>query len=59
MKDEYEGIVIKEFIGLRSKMYSILDTKNNERNTPKGHNSYIKYEELCDTLFNKKFLDIK
>ena len=56
MKDEYEGIVIKEFIGLRSKMYSILDTKNNEKSTHKGHNSYIKYGELCDTLFDKKVL---
>ena len=56
MKDEYEGIVIKEFIGLRSKMYSILDTKNNEKSTHKGHNSYIKYGEVCDTLFDKKVL---
>ena len=27
MKEEYRGNVSKEFIGLRSKMYSILDTK--------------------------------
>ena len=56
MKDEYGGNVIKEFVGLRSKMYSILDTKNNEKSTHKGHNSYIKYGEFCDTLFNKKVL---
>ena len=56
MKDEYAGNVIKEFIGLRSKMYSILDTKNNEKSTHKGHNSYIKYGEFCDTLFNKNVL---
>ena len=54
MKDEYGGNVIKELIG--SKMYSILDTKNNEKSTHKGHNSYIKYGEFCDTLFNKNVL---
>ena len=56
MKEEYRGNVSKEFIGLRSKMYSILDTKINEKSTQKGHNSYIKYEEFCDTPFNKKVL---
>ena len=56
MKDKYGGNVIKEFIGLRSKMYSILDTKINEKSTHKGHNSYIKYGEFCDTIFNKKVL---
>ena len=56
MKDEYGGNVIKEFIGLRPKMYSILDTKNNEKNTHKGHNSYIKHGEFFDTLYNKKVL---
>ena len=35
-------------------MYSILDAKNSEKSTHKGHNSYIKYGEVCDTLFNKK-----
>ena len=54
MKDEYGGNVPKEFIGPRSKMYSILDTKNDEKSTHKGHNLYIKHGELCDTLFNNK-----
>ena len=35
-------------------MYSILDAKNNEKSTHKGHSSHIKYGEFCDTLFNKK-----
>ena len=37
-------------------MYSILVTKNNEKNTHKGHNSYIKHGEFLDTLYNKKVL---
>ena len=42
MKDKYGRNVIKEFIGLRSEMYSILDTINIEKSTHKGNNSYIK-----------------
>ena len=56
MKDEYWGNAPKDVIALRSKIYLILDTKNNERNTDKRHNSYIKYGDFCDTLFNKKVL---
>ena len=37
-------------------MYSILDTKINEKSTHKGHNSYIKYGEFRDTLVNEKVL---
>ena len=59
MKDEYSGNIIKEFLGLGSKMYSILDTKNNEKNPNKGHNSYIKHGEFFDTLYNKKVLRYK
>ena len=36
-------------------MYSILDAENNEKSTHKGYNSHIKYDELYDPLFNKKF----
>ena len=59
MKDEHGGNAPKEFIRLRSKTYSILDTKNNEKSTHKVHNLYIKYGEFCDTLFNKNVLAYK
>ena len=38
MKDKYGGNVPKEFIGPRSKTYSILDTKNNKNGTHIEHN---------------------
>ena len=37
-------------------MYSILDTKHNKNRTHKGHNSYIKHGEFCDTLYHKNVL---
>ena len=39
MKDEYGGTHIFEFIGLRSKMYSIRDINKKEKSIHKGHNS--------------------
>ena len=36
MKDEYGGKSIVKFLGLKSKMYSILDEKINEKSTNKG-----------------------
>ena len=54
MKDEYGGTAIYVFIGLKSKMYSILDLNNYEKSTHKGHNSSIKFVNYKDTLFNKK-----
>ena len=56
MKGEYGGKPILKFIGLKSKMYSILDESNNEKFTSKGHNSFIEFQELYDTLFKKKIL---
>ena len=54
MKDEYGGTPIYEFLGLRSKMYSIRDVNEKTKSTHKGHNSYISNDEYYDMLFNKK-----
>ena len=56
MKDEYGGKSIVKFVGLKSKMYSILDESNNEKRTNKGHNAIIKFQEFHDTLFKKRIL---
>ena len=54
MKDEYGGKSILKFVGLKSKMYSILDESSNEKSTNKGHNAFIEFQEFHDTLFKKK-----
>ena len=56
MKDEYGGKSILKFVGLKSKMYSILDESSNEKSTNKGHNVFIEFQEFHDTLFQKKVL---
>ena len=56
MKDEYGGKSILKFVGLKSKMYSILDESNNEKITSKGHNGFIEFQEFYDILFKKKIL---
>ena len=56
MKDEYSGKSIVKFVGLKSKMHSILDESNNEKSTSKGHNAFIKFQEFYGTLFQKKVL---
>ena len=56
MEDEYGGKSILKFVGLKSKMYSILDESNNKKSTNKGHNAFIEFQEFHDTLFKKKIL---
>ena len=56
MKDEYGGKSIVKFVGLKSKMYSILDESNNEKSTNKSPDAFIEFQEFHDTLFKKKIL---
>ena len=56
MKDEYGRKLILKFVGLISKMYSILDESNNEKSTNKGRNAFIEFQEFHDTLFQEKIL---
>ena len=56
MKDESEGKIIDEFVGLKSKMYSMLSDDGKESNTAKGVNIATEFNEFKDTLFNKKVL---
>ena len=48
-----KGISIK-FVGLKSKMHSMLSDDGKESNTAKGVNTVTEFNEFRDSLFNKK-----
>ena len=56
MKDEYSGVIIDQFIGLKSKMYSIKKIDSSESSTAKGVNIATEFNEFKDVLFNKKII---
>ena len=57
MKDETAGVIIKEFVGLRPKMYSFLVGNNSEHEKAKGVNRNVvaplSHNEYKDVLLNK------
>ena len=56
IKIVYRGIPINKFVGLKSKIYSLLSDNGKESNTAKGVNTAPEFNEFKDTLFNKKVL---
>ena len=54
MKDEFNGVKINEFVGLKSKMYSLINPDNKEVNKANGVNKKLRHNEYIDVLFNKK-----
>ena len=54
MKDEMSGKIIAEFVGLRSKMYSIVTVDDEELTRAKGVNLKLVHSEFKDVLFDKK-----
>ena len=59
MKNEYRQVTIIEFIGLKSKMYSIKKIDGSESSAAKGVNIATESNEFKDVLFNKKIIKHK
>ena len=57
IKDEYVGKSISKYVGLKSKMYSVLDESNNQNIASKGHKGFTEFQEFYDTLPKKRLLD--
>ena len=56
MKDQFGGVIIIEFVGLKSKMYSIKKIDGKECNTAKGVNIATEFNKFKDVLFNEKII---
>ena len=56
MKDEFKGKTISEFVGLKSKMYSLISIDNKKVKKAKGVNKKIRHKEFIDVLFNTKVI---
>ena len=54
MKDEFNGVKVDEFVGLKCKMYSLLACNDKEVNKAKVVNLKLKLKEYFDVLFNKR-----
>ena len=56
MKDMSKGKIIDEFIGLKSKIYSIKNIDGKESNTAEGLNIATEFKEYEDALLIKKIM---
>ena len=56
MKDEFGGVIVVEFVLLKSKMYSMKKIGGKECNTAKGVNVATEFDKFKDVLFNEKII---
>ena len=56
MKDEFNGVEIDEFVGLKSKIHSFLAKNGLEVYKAKGVNLKLRHILYFDVLFNKKLV---
>ena len=54
MKDKFNGVKSKEFVSLKSKMYSLIACNDKEVNKANGVNLKFRHKEYFDVLFGKK-----
>ena len=55
-KDEFGGITVDEFVGLKSKMYSMKKIDSKDYNTAKGISIAPEFNKFKDVLFNEKII---
>ena len=51
MKNEFGGVIVTEFVGLKSKMYSMKKIDGKECNTAKGVSMTTEFNKFKDVLF--------
>ena len=56
IKDEFGVVIVIEFLGLKSKMYSINKTDGKEYNTAKVVSIANEFDKFKDVLFNEKII---
>ena len=56
MKDEFGGVIVIDFVGLKSKIYSMKKIDGKEYNTAKGVGITTEFNKFKDVLFNKKIV---
>ena len=56
MKDEFGGVIVIEFVGLKSKMYSMKKIDGKECNTAKGVSITTEFDQFKDVLFNEEII---
>ena len=56
MKDDFKGKKINKFVGLKPKMYSLINVDDEEVAKAKRMNKKIRHQEFVDALFNKKVI---
>ena len=59
MKDKFGRVIVDEFVGLKSKMYSMKKIDGKECNTAKGVSIATEFNKFKNVLFNKNILRYK
>ena len=59
MKDKFGGVIVDEFVGLKSKMCSLTKNDGKECNTAKRVSIAFEFNKFKDVLFNKTFIKHK
>ena len=55
-KDEFDGVIVEEFVGLKSKLHFMKKIDGKEYNTPKGVSIATEFNKFKDVLFNEKII---